>query len=121
MKTRSLHTSDDSAVSLGSKKKDVHSVDQKEKRDRFNKNLSMEDFLDLCHIPLDDTQTRSVLATHAVHHWSVFINLPIEALQRLGFLYGPASLIYQGTLEAAHHSKRAKKTHKKAKHSHLAA
>ena len=59
---------------------------------------SIDDFLDICHIPANDTHTRGVIAAHGLYHWSLFKEIPLEKLLNLGFLYGPAFLLKQGAL-----------------------
>ncbi|EFP85857.2 uncharacterized protein PGTG_11613 [Puccinia graminis f. sp. tritici CRL 75-36-700-3] len=73
------------------------------KRARFDKEsdgpayaIGMDEFLAMCYIPLNDTETRRLIADHHIHHWSALKNATENDLRKLGFHYGPIQLFLQG-------------------------
>jgi hypothetical protein len=70
--------------------------------------FQMEEFLLFSHIPIEDTQTRSVITSHALHHWSLFKCLSVRRLRKLGFQYGPIYLLKEGASKAVKHIKRSR-------------
>jgi hypothetical protein len=64
--------------------------------------ISMMDFLQFCHIPLDDHHTCSIIQEHRLHHWTVFIDLTNEDLKELGFSRGPILLFRRGVARLIH-------------------
>jgi hypothetical protein len=67
-------------------------------RHRFD--LSMQDFLECCHIPPEDPAILKLLKDHQIHHWTAFKNVTKEELKELGFAFGPSQLIIAGILRA---------------------
>ncbi|OAV92960.1 hypothetical protein PTTG_27489 [Puccinia triticina 1-1 BBBD Race 1] len=62
--------------------------------------LTMEAYLDLCHIQPGNTQTHTAIERHSLYHWSIFKTTSIQRLCKLGIRYGPAVLLKGGVHEA---------------------
>ncbi|OAV96045.1 hypothetical protein PTTG_26448 [Puccinia triticina 1-1 BBBD Race 1] len=62
--------------------------------------LTMEAYIDLCHIQPGDTQTHAAIEWHSLYHWSIFKTTLIRRLCKLGIRYGPAVLLMGGVHKA---------------------
>ncbi|OAV97636.1 hypothetical protein PTTG_25905 [Puccinia triticina 1-1 BBBD Race 1] len=62
--------------------------------------LTMEAYLDLCHIQPGDSHTHAAIERHSLYHWSIFKTTSIRRLCKLGICYGPAVLLKGGVHEA---------------------
>ncbi|OAV95147.1 hypothetical protein PTTG_26770 [Puccinia triticina 1-1 BBBD Race 1] len=62
--------------------------------------LTMEAYLDLCHIQPGDTQTHAAIERHSLYHWLIFKTTSIQRLCKLGIRYGPAVLLKGGVHKA---------------------
>jgi hypothetical protein len=71
-------------------------------------NMSLDDFLGLCSIPIDNKHVRQMIETHEILDWQVFIGTSLTELTQLGFKWGPARSILAGVAKAteSHEAKR---------------
>ncbi|OAV92872.1 hypothetical protein PTTG_27512 [Puccinia triticina 1-1 BBBD Race 1] len=63
-------------------------------------NLSMDQYLSICHIEPTDSVTRAVIKNNLLYHWLIFKTTSVRTLCKLGMHYGPAVLLTKGVHEA---------------------
>jgi hypothetical protein len=76
------------------------------------RDLTMEDFLDICNFDKDDQVPRVLIGITLIRHWEFFFrNTDIIQLQRMGFPYPIASQLMNGAeLLGATHTQTADRT-----------
>ncbi|KAA1083326.1 hypothetical protein PGT21_012499 [Puccinia graminis f. sp. tritici] len=62
--------------------------------------LSLEDFMKLCKVDINNKQIQGLCEKHLIFHWSAFKGATQEKLEEIGFGFGPSALIVAGTLAA---------------------
>ncbi|WAR56210.1 hypothetical protein PtB15_7B55 [Puccinia triticina] len=59
--------------------------------------ITIEMFLTICQLPPKDPEVLAIINKHRIYHWTVFEDVSLQNLLNLGFLWGPARQIMNGS------------------------